>query len=239
MQYSGGHPSDELISAFLVGAIDDPAIGATVSGHLETCPACREQVAQLQAITKLLAELPAPPLPRSFTLTREELDRLQPRPWYLRYQPVCRWASAIAAALLVVLLGLDLLVFGPTAVEIPGAAGVRQATPEPIAEAPAAAMNAPQERTAAAEPTAAPALASTPVGKEVPTDESMSIMATTPEADQAAAAPNAAPATGGASTTVSTVLRLGASLAGIVFVISVGVGFVVPRLVARRGSHVR
>jgi hypothetical protein len=230
------HPSDELLSAYLAEAIDDPALQAAVSGHLHTCLTCREQVAQLHAITTLLAELPAPPLLRSFALTREELERLQRRPWYLRYQPMFRWSSAIAAVLLV-LLGLDLLVSRPAAHETPAVIGVRQATPEPMVDAPVAAMSAPEERTAAAEPAAAATPEAMPAGKEVPTEESLGIMAATPEEAPTETAPSAAPAAGKASVPISWLLRLGVTVAGIVSVVSLTVGFLVPRLVARRASQ--
>ncbi len=230
-----GHPSDELLSAYLAEAIEDPAVEAAVSAHLDTCSACREQIAQLHAITTLLAELPAPSLPRSFALTREELERLRPRPWYLRYQPAFRWASAVAAVLLVALLGLDLLTAGPAAREAPGPAADRRALPEPAAATPVAALSAPAEPTAGAEGAggATPELA--PAGKEVPT-ESIGVMAATPEPAVTTPAPSPAPSPE-RETAMTSPLRLAAAVVSMVLAVTLVLGFLLPRLAARRFSR--
>ena len=195
-----GHPNDQLLSAYLAEAINDPAVAAAVSAHLATCTACQEQIAELQVITALLAELPAPALPRSFTLTGEELERLRPRPWYLRYQPLFHWSSAIAALLLVALLSVDLLAGGPAPAGMPASppqpAADRQAAPEAVEATPVAALSAPAEPTPG-ETGSAQEIA--PAGTPVPATEStpeapVAVMAapSTPQPTPAGSVPKAA-----------------------------------------------
>ncbi|GBD16421.1 hypothetical protein HRbin26_01319 [bacterium HR26] len=239
MQFTAdGHPSDELLSAYLAEAIDDPAVEAAVSAHLAACAACQEHIAQLRVITALLAELPAPALPRSFALAGEELQRLRPQPWYLRYQPVFRWASAVAAVLLVALLGIDLLAGGPAPAgapsSTPSAAADRQAAPEAAAATPVAALSAPAEPTVAmksageATPEATPVPASTPAPPAAVT-----AMAATPET--AATAPvTGAPPEAEPATAMPSPIRLASAAAGIVLAIALALGFLLPRLAARR-----
>ncbi len=230
-----GHPSDELLSAYLAEAIDDPAVEAAVSAHLAACAACREQVAQLQIITALLAELPAPSLPRSFALTREELERLRPRPWYLRYQPVFRWASAVATVLLVALLGLDLLTAGPAAREGSGPAVNRQALPEPTAATPVAALSAPTEPIAGAGGPEGLPRELLPAGKEVPT-ESSGVMAAPAEPTMSTPAPSPTPSPE-LGTAMPSPLRLAAAVVSMVLAMTLVLGFLLPRLAKRRVSR--
>lgn len=233
MQFTAdGHPSDELLSAYLAEAIDDPAVGAAVSAHLAACAACREHIAQLRVITALLAELPAPALPRSFALTGEELQRLRPRPWYLRYQPVFRWASAIAALLLVALLGIDLLAGGPAPASAPSstpsAAADRQAAPEAVGATPVAALSAPAEPTAAMGSAGEATPEATPLPASEPTPPA-AITAMAATAPVTGAPPEAEPATA-----MPSPVRLAAAAAGIVLTIALALGFLLPRLATRR-----
>lgn len=239
MQFTAdGHPDDELLSAYLAEAIDDPAVAAAVSVHLATCAACREQIAQLRLITALLAELPAPALPRSFALAGEELQRLRPRPWYLRYQTVFRWASAIAAVLLVALLGIDLLAGEPAPVgtpsSTPSAAADQQRAPEAAGATPVAALSAPAEPTAAVEraaeatPEATPAPASAP---EPPA--AVTAMAATPDTATTAPVAGTPPEAEPAVATPSPI-RVAAAASGIVLAIALTLGFLLPRLATRR-----
>jgi anti-sigma factor RsiW len=243
MQFTAdGHPSDELLSAYLTEAIDDPAVEAAVSAHLAACAACREHIAQLRVITALLAELPAPALPRSFALAGEELQRLRPRPWYLRYQPVFRWASAVAAVLLVALLGIDLLAGGPeqtaTPPKAPSSAVERQAAPE-AAATPAAALSAPAEQPAGDTGSAGEAApAETPMPASEATPEAPVAVMVAPETPQPAPATPAPTAAGEAEPSARGIgvspLGLAAFGVGVVLVIALALGFVVPRLSSRR-----
>ena len=237
MQFTAdGHPDDELLSAYLAEAIDDPAVAAAVSAHLATCAACREQIAQLRLITALLAELPAPALPRSFALAGEELQRLRPRPWYLRYQPVFRWASAIAAVLLVALLGIDLLAGEPAPVgtpsSTPSAAADQQRAPEAAGATPVAALSAPAEPTAAVERAAEATPEGTPApASAVEPPAAITAMAATAEtaAPVAGTPPEAEPAVATPSP-----IRVAAAASGIVLAIALTLGFLLPRLATRR-----
>lgn len=62
------HPDDDLINALLDGELDE-ADQQAVHEHLETCARCQESLESLQAVKSMLANLPEPVLPRSFTLS--------------------------------------------------------------------------------------------------------------------------------------------------------------------------
>ena len=98
------HPEDtsELLSSYLDGALDIAERRRT-EAFLQSCPACATDLADLRSIRALLRELPAPVPPRSFTL-----DQSVARP-RLRLFPIFRSASLVAALLLVVVLGVDVL----------------------------------------------------------------------------------------------------------------------------------
>jgi len=98
------HPEDtsELLSSYLDGA-PDIAERRRTEAFLQSCQACSTDLADLRSIRSLLRELPAPVPPRSFTL-----DQSVARP-RLRLFPIFRSASLVAALLLVVVLGVDML----------------------------------------------------------------------------------------------------------------------------------
>lgn len=69
------HITDEDLSLYLDGALDDREIEDRVTRHLDQCIHCRERLDDLRTITALLAELPAPALPRSFRLSERDVPR--------------------------------------------------------------------------------------------------------------------------------------------------------------------
>jgi uncharacterized membrane protein YgcG len=101
------HLPDELLSAYLDGEVTAQE-RARVASHLATCASCRESLQSLRDTVTLVKALPRMPVPRAFTLT-EEMVGLRPTrartPWIAVY---LRGMSAVAALLLIVLLGGDL-----------------------------------------------------------------------------------------------------------------------------------
>ena len=101
----------ELLSAYLDGRVTGDE-QAAVDRHLATCADCRRDLDELRWTVGLLREMPAVPVPRSFAI-----PAAQPRPasglwaWLAgdRGFVFLRGATALATALLVVVVGLDLL----------------------------------------------------------------------------------------------------------------------------------
>jgi anti-sigma factor RsiW len=56
------HPTDSLLNEYLDEALDSPARG-DVESHLEDCDTCREKLASLQGVARMLAVLPEALLP--------------------------------------------------------------------------------------------------------------------------------------------------------------------------------
>ncbi|MDI3341474.1 MAG: zf-HC2 domain-containing protein [Sphaerobacter sp.] len=108
----GDHIPDELLSAYLAGDLEDPAAAERIERHLAACARCRAALGELRALRHLLRDLPAPAVPRSFALTPDMVRpaKVVAGPWFVRFQPALRWASAVAALLLVLVLTADLLV---------------------------------------------------------------------------------------------------------------------------------
>src|SRR5579875_1569553 len=110
------HPDDLLLSDYLVGAVDDAAVTRSIEEHLASCEACRQVLAELGEVVRLLDQLPEPVLPRSFRLTPElagiEVGASNQR--LLRLVPAVRWAGLIAAVFLVALLVTDAVVHHST-----------------------------------------------------------------------------------------------------------------------------
>lgn len=65
----------ERLSAWLDGELSEEG-RAQVAAHLESCAACRRELAQLTALNAALAELAAPPVPLG--LAERVLARVQP-----------------------------------------------------------------------------------------------------------------------------------------------------------------
>ncbi len=108
----GEHISDALLSAFINSEIGDNQVARAAGEHLARCDACRRRLQDLRAVVSLLAELPHPEPPRSFRLTPEMVPVRPPRraPGYLRLQHVTRWAAAVAAVLLLLVFGSDIVI---------------------------------------------------------------------------------------------------------------------------------
>lgn len=135
------HISDELLSAYLDGDVEDEATLELIDVHLAQCGVCREALGELRALVRLLGELPEPAVPRSFALTPEMVRsaNVVDGPWFVRFQPALRWATAAAAALLVLVLGADLLLHQPggsdsAPAEIQIMAGSAEVSPEAAAD---------------------------------------------------------------------------------------------------------
>lgn len=99
--------------ALITEYVDDRLPEATrreFAAHLETCAECRTLVAEEGRLKQMLAALPVVDVPRPFTLSRA--PRPMAAPVWLR--PV-RWATGLAAAVFLVVLGLNAFTFGPAA----------------------------------------------------------------------------------------------------------------------------
>lgn len=168
---TSAHLSDELLSDYLDGRLGR-AEAAQAELHLRGCPHCAAALDSLRATVGLLRTLPPVTLPRDFTLgpAAQPVGALRPRV-LARLEVWTRSAAAIAAALLVVLVSLDLLGFGSPA---PAA--------RPIAQAPAAGP--------AAE-VSAPAATAVPAAKAAPAAQPAAPASPAPAAP--ASAPLAAP----------------------------------------------
>jgi hypothetical protein len=74
--------------------------------HLDSCEACRQELAELRATVEALGSLPMAEAPRSFTLAAAPVAEARPRPAARRLEFGLRLATATAAfALTVVLIG--------------------------------------------------------------------------------------------------------------------------------------
>jgi putative zinc finger protein/SH3 domain-containing protein len=139
---------EERLSAYVDGGLPEPE-RVQVRRHLQTCPRCQASLDALGWTIKLLKQVPAPPLPRQFTLPMPE-PKPVPAPWM-------RWglaaASALAAVAFVSLVMVDILSqrAGSTQVAMPAAASAPHTL---VAIAPSTRTPAVLDRAAA--PTSAP-----------------------------------------------------------------------------------
>jgi|GEM_PF-2184193 len=105
----------ERLSAYV-----DQALSAQermrVQKHLEQCTACRQELESLLWIKRLLRQTPTIPVPRSFVVRQADLDAIAVT---ARQRPlvITRWATALVALLLVVVLLGDLLSGRPMAMK--------------------------------------------------------------------------------------------------------------------------
>lgn len=120
-RHSMDHIDPETIAAWL----DEPddlssEERAAIAQHLAGCTECQQVAADLRVVVAALAVLPDAALPRSFALPiehahsasaalREPTPIRSPGSWYDRQMRALRWATAAAAILFVVVLGLDLV----------------------------------------------------------------------------------------------------------------------------------
>ncbi len=105
----------ERLSAYV-----DQALSAQermrVQTHLEQCTACRQELESLLWMKRLLRQTPTIPVPRSFVVRQADLDAMAVT---ARQRPlmITRWATALVALLLVVVLLGDLLSGRPMAMK--------------------------------------------------------------------------------------------------------------------------
>lgn len=108
----GEHVCDALLSAFINKEIDDDPVARAAGDHLARCDACRRKLQDLRGVVSLLAELPHPEPPRSFRLTPAMVPvrPLRRDRGYIRLQQGMRWAAAVAAVLLLLIFGTDIVI---------------------------------------------------------------------------------------------------------------------------------
>jgi anti-sigma factor RsiW len=137
---NGEHISDALLSAYISEEIEDGQVARTVGEHLASCEACRRKVNELRAVVALLAELPEPEPPRSFRLTPEMVPvrPLRRDRGYVRLQQSMRWAAALAAVLLLMVFGTDIVLYRTAVPEATTMSKAVPGTAERFSEAPAA-----------------------------------------------------------------------------------------------------
>jgi len=112
------HPSDDELSAYLNRDLADLAARQRLEAHLESCAGCRERLAELRTVVRLLRGMESQVPKRSFRLDPSMVSAPLPEPvpeplridpWIVRVQPALRRLTAIAAVLLVVLVTADVL----------------------------------------------------------------------------------------------------------------------------------
>jgi hypothetical protein len=206
------HLNDEVLNAYLdqTDAGLSPTARDYAAAHLADCAACRTALDELATTVAILGALPDIPLRRSFILTPEaaaatggpRLPRQLPR-WVWP----TRWATALAAVIFAVTIGLDL-----------GGSG---AAPAPAANAPTA-----QATVAGTPPTSC-------TTRECLTsfvDPTSIIIFPTPTAiAQPAPTPQGRPITG-------ETLRPVQVASGLLTLLGAGCGFVLPATLRRRHS---
>jgi anti-sigma factor RsiW len=145
-----------------------------ISRHLQACPSCQESLESLQWTVKLLKQVPAPRLPRQFTLPVPE-PRRTTSPWL-------KWglatASSLAAAVFVLIVAVDVLSqrSAPSELALPAAAPsdktlVAAALPTSVPsrqQFSSAPTSAPQLEAATTVPSSAPVATITPASTSVP-----------------------------------------------------------------------
>jgi anti-sigma factor RsiW len=115
--------------------------------HLDSCQACRQELAELRATIEALGSLPMAEAPRSFALAAAPVAEVRPRPTSRRLEFGLRLATATAA------FALALVVVGDFA-GLPGG-GEEEEEEMPAMLAPAAAETQGAMEAAPAEPSAA------------------------------------------------------------------------------------
>ena len=154
----------ERLSAYLDGRMTS-AERAELEQHLAECARCTAELAELRQVVALLGAMPAPRLPRSFTLP-ESMPREASPPVRGRasgsarrgapaWTQVARWAGGLAAAAgFVLLVGSALVGFGGHVAG--GASTASNAQSGPITSRPASTLGQPTDHQYGASP-AAPA----------------------------------------------------------------------------------
>jgi hypothetical protein len=177
-----------------------PAIRAAIDDHLADCTDCAAALDDLRSLVAGLEALPEPVVPRSFALTPAllaerdvpaPLDARRLSPRRERQMMFVAWASAIAAVLLVVVLGAD-AISGSTDTDSSAALvaaepasarsfSVETAPPEDAADLAATVTGGAPESAGAAAPQPTEANVSAP---EATTSSSSGVVAQTPPATE-------------------------------------------------------
>ena len=135
----GEHPAVEELSALFDGQLAENEARA-VRAHLDACPSCAAQLAELRATVSLLSRMPAAAPPRSFRVPRPAQERrglIRVPTWLFAPPTALRAFAGVAAAVMLVLFIGD-AAFQPVRQERP----VSLSAPAPAASdaAPAAAQ---------------------------------------------------------------------------------------------------
>ncbi len=140
MKLSFGKPEHRHVDVELLSAYVDGQITATertqVEAHLQTCAACRSELASLRNTVALLQALPRVSVPRAFTLSEAKLGIRQPAARPAWYGGLLRGMGAVTALALVALVATTAL---RGASWLPGQAIARNPTTAPVAAARSAA----------------------------------------------------------------------------------------------------
>ncbi len=176
---------EDRLSAYIDGQLSDEE-RANVRKHLQQCESCQASLDSLGWTIKLLKQVPAPPLPRQFTLPVPESPRAPATPDWLKWGLAA--ASSVAALAFIILLSVNVLSGGATLLPgqrayapmaAPTAVAMAQATTAPAGgqsdrslaatTTPAATLEPPQlAPNVLVAPTQAPAVAETaPLPTEV------------------------------------------------------------------------
>jgi Putative zinc-finger len=162
----------ERLSAYLDGRLMS-AERAELEQHLAECARCTAELAELRQVVALLGAMPAPRLPRSFTLP-EIMPHEAPSPVLGRasgparrgapaWTQVARWAGGLAAAAgFVLLVGSALVGFGGHLAGGAGASTASSAQPIPAASHTAPTPGQPDQHSQYG---ASPAAAPSPTGR--------------------------------------------------------------------------
>lgn len=70
--HTTSHLSEELLNSWVDGVVTGSE-RSVICVHLGHCQRCRHEVEALGAVKQLLSDLPAPPLPRSFQITPDQI----------------------------------------------------------------------------------------------------------------------------------------------------------------------
>jgi hypothetical protein len=93
------------LSAYVDGVLSERT-RRRLEAHLDSCQACRQELAELRATVEALGSLPMAEVPRSFTLAAAPVAEVRPRPASRRLEFGLRLATATAAfALALVVIG--------------------------------------------------------------------------------------------------------------------------------------
>ncbi|MFH1140392.1 MAG: zf-HC2 domain-containing protein [Chloroflexota bacterium] len=199
------------LSAYVDGHLEPPRRDA-LEIHLARCTFCQEELVALRGVVALLRRVPQVEAPRSFALAQAPSVGLR---WPVLYGSSLRYATAVAAMLLLAVAVGDLVTGRPPALA-PASPGVAETQSK----------EGPKELTnTRAEATAAPLAAGQDTIQATPTPQALPFMAAE-KAQETVGAGAPSLATPGESETLHNWFRwgeiaLGAVLAALVTVISV------------------